>query len=67
MKYKTYDEHCQKYAELCNFFWFLLKPDWEPDGFLHTSDECRRLANQVFELLGIGVSQGHANETTKND
>ena len=30
MKYNTYDEHCQKYAELCNFFWFLLKRDQQP-------------------------------------
>ena len=63
MKYKTHDEHCLKYGELCNFFWFLLKPDWEPDGFLHTSDECRRLAGEVFDLLGVG---GYEKETRQH-
>ena len=54
MKYKTFDEHCQKYGKLCNFFWYLLNPEWPRDGLMHTSDECRRLANQIFNLLEIG-------------
>ena len=43
----------QKYAELCNFFWYLLHPDYPRDTFLHTFDECRRLTREVFEILEI--------------
>ena len=43
----------QKYLELCNFFWYLLHPACPIDTFPHTSDECRKLAREVFEILGI--------------
>jgi hypothetical protein len=53
MKYKTLDEYTEKYSELCNFFWYQTHPEWQRDGHLHTSSVCRRLALEVFELLGI--------------
>jgi hypothetical protein len=47
------DEFVELYANLCTWFWYHDHPEWEYDGMGHTSDECRRKANEVFDLLGL--------------
>jgi hypothetical protein len=39
------------FAELCNMHWFATNPDWEKDGSLHTSPECRRVAAKIVEIV----------------
>jgi hypothetical protein len=46
-------EYIDLYADLCTWFWYHDHPEWEDDGMGHTSDECRRKANEVFDLLGL--------------
>jgi hypothetical protein len=47
------DEFDELYAKLCTWFWYHDHPEWEQDGNLHTSPECRRKATEVFDLLGL--------------
>ncbi len=39
------------FSELCNMYWFATNPDWEQDGFRHTSPECRRVASKIVEIV----------------
>lgn len=45
--------YAHMFTKLCNWFWYYTNPGWPPDGWDHTSDECRRLAREVFDLLEL--------------
>ena len=51
------DYDMDKYTKLCNFFWYLEHPEWEGDGFSHTSDRCRELAAEVFRVFALGADE----------
>jgi hypothetical protein len=44
------------YSHMCNWIWYRDHPDYPRDDLWHTSDVCRREANQLFTLLGIAPS-----------
>lgn len=48
------DELAEKYGALCDYLFqnFLTDGEWN-DGLLHTSDEARRHATAIFDLLEL--------------
>lgn len=54
MDKKTTDIRVEQFSLLCDWMWRnVVAPDWPEDGLRHTSANCREMADEVMDMLGL--------------